>query len=96
MLKVNDTVYYTQIGSIYQHLIKGTIVWLGEDSYSSLALIVTTQDGRTRHDKVELKNISDDTGAREQWLKQNEVYEQEALVNEELQKLEDMRKELRC
>ena len=96
MLKINDTVYYTQVGTIYKPLVKGTIVWLGKDSYSKLALIVTVKDGKTSHDKVDLRNISNDTDAEERWLKQNEIYKQEALVKSEQQKLENMRKELRC
>ena len=92
--KIGDTVYYRHTDLVYRNLVKGTIVWLGEDSYSKLALIVTIYEGKTSHDKVDIQNISDDTGAREQWLKQNKVYEQEAVVKFERQKLEDMKREL--
>ena len=79
-MKIGDTVYYKQAGSIYQHLIRGEIVWLGKDDYSELALIITTLDGKTRHDKVDIKNIDISEEACAKWLKQSEIYEQEYIV----------------
>ena len=95
MIEIGDTVYYTQIGSIYQHLIRGEIVWLGNDDYSELALIITTLDGKTRHDKVDIKNIDTSEEAKIKWLKQSEIYEQEHIVKQAQQKLEQMRKDLK-
>ncbi len=84
-------VYFRQIESLYQHLIKGVIVYENNDSNGQYSIIEYEIDEKIYHMKIYNSLIIED--GEEEYKRVQKIYTQEEVVKNAQKKLEKMRKE---